>query len=118
MDINLLTAEEKRQLFEDLSKEVEPSETVSAPPLKKHISCSCGFEWDIDPDVFDDMELYDALMALDDRKPDVKPILQKILGDDGQKNLYEVCRVSGKVRVTLVYEALHEIFDQFKAKNS
>ena len=118
MDINLLTAEEKKQLFEDLAKEVEPSETVSALPLKKHIKCSCGFEWDVDPDVLDDMELYDDLMAIDNEKPDVKPILQKILGIEGQANLYETCRVSGKVKATLVYAALMEIFDQLKAKNS
>lgn len=117
MDINLLTAEEKKQLFEDLSREVEPEKTP-APPLKKHIKCSCGYEQDVDPDVLDDMELYDDLMAIDNEKPDVKPILQKILGVDGQLNLYETCRVSGKVKATLVYAALMEIFDQLKAKNS
>ena len=118
MDINLLTAEEKRKLFEELNKEVEPSETVSAPPLKKHIACSCGFEWDVDPDVLDDMELYDDLMALDNQRPDVKPVLQRILGAEGQQNLYETCRKDGKVRVSLVNTALYEIFDQLKAKNS
>ena len=118
MDINLLTAEEKKQLFEDLSKEVEPSETVSAPPLKKHIKLSCGFEWDIDPDVLDDMELVDDLMALDNEHPEVKPILNRILGEDGRKNLYEACRVSGKVRITLIWGAVQEMFEQLKAKNS
>lgn len=116
MDINLLTAEEKRKLFEELGREVEPEKTP-APPRFKHIECSCGFVRDVDPDVLDDMELYDDLMALDNEKPDVKPILQKILGVDGQHELYETCRVDGKVRVTLVYAALHEIFDQMKAKN-
>lgn len=117
MDINLLTAEEKKQLFEDLSKEVEP-EKVPAHPHKNHIKLTCGYETDIDPDVLDDMELYDDLMALDDRKPNVKPILQRLLGEKGQSDLYECCRISGQVRLTLVYEALHEIFDQLKAKNS
>ena len=117
MDINLLTAEEKRKLFEELNREVEPEKTP-APPLKKHISCSCGFEWDVDPDVLDDMELYDDLMALDNERPDVKPVLQRILGAEGQHNLYETCRKDGKVRASLVNTALYEIFDQLKAKNS
>lgn len=116
MDVNMLTAEEKKQLFEELSKEAGSDVAPTLPP-KKHISCSCGFEWDVEADVLDDMELYDDLMSLDDQKPDVKPILQRILGNSGQESLYEACRISGKVRVSLVYTALEEIFAQLKAKN-
>ena len=115
MDINLLTAEEKKQLFEELGREVEPSKP-SAPPLK-HVKCSCGFEWDLDPDVLDDVELIDDLMAMDDQRPNVTPVLQRILGKEGQQALYEACRTGGKVRLSLVWVATQEIFDQLKEKN-
>ncbi len=118
MDINALTPEEKKALFAELSKEAAEPATQSAPvAFKKHIRCKCGFEWDIDPRSLDDMELYDDLMALDDKRPNVKPVLQRLLGMDGQQALYETCREDGKVRASKVNEALLEIFDQLNAKN-
>lgn len=118
MDINALTPEEKKALFAELSREaMEPAQQSAPVAFKKHIKCSCGFEWDVDPKSLDDMELYDDLMALDNKVPNVKPILQRILGPEGQQTLYEVCREDGRVRASKVSEALLEIFGQMKAKN-
>lgn len=117
MDLNSLTMDEKKALVEELSRETGTGAGKAPVKPVKHIVCSCGFECDIDPDVLDDMELYDDLMALDNERPNVKPILVRILGEEGQKSLYESCRVEGKVRVSIVNNSLYEIFDQMKAKN-
>ena len=117
MDINALTPEEKKALIAELSKDAGPAETPAPVSYLRHVKCSCGFEWDVNPKNLDDMELYDDLMALDDKRPNVKPVLQRVLGEDGQQALYETCREDGRVRASLVNEALLEIFAQLNAKN-
>lgn len=72
-----------------------------------------GFEFEINPDVFDDWELLEKLNAID--KGDSKlavDVANAVLGDEQMNALKEHIRAEkGKVSITAMMEALEEIFD-------
>lgn len=73
-----------------------------------------GFEFELPDDVIDDMELLDALVAMD--KGDlsaVSPICERMLGTQ-RAALYEHLRRDGRVRISDVSKAVVEIFAAIK----
>lgn len=82
-----------------------------------------GFEYTIAEGMQDDAELFDDLLAMDEGniKP-AKRVATGILGEDGQKRLYEHCRDEKTKRVSLkkVYEEISYILNHLdeSAKNS
>lgn len=74
-----------------------------------------GFEYEIDADALDDMELLEELAELD--KGNVGPladVIVSLLGEKQKKSLYEFCRdkKSGRVKATKVIRVLNEIMQQ------
>lgn len=75
---------------------------------------STGFEFTVDQDVMDDMELIDAISDTMDNNPiSFSVVCTKLLGKDQKKLLYDHLRnESGRVTVEAVS---NEIADIFKA---
>jgi len=74
---------------------------------------------DADPNIFNDMELFDAIADVEKghmiRLPDV---VDKIAGP-GKKDLYDLLRnEDGRVPVDKVQEQILEIINQVKGKNT
>lgn len=73
-----------------------------------------GFNFEIDDDIRDDMELLEDLIAIDGG--DVQPlpkVLVSILGHKQKEALYDHCRtIKGRVSSTKVMAELKEIFEQ------
>lgn len=85
----------------------------------KHLKLECGFELDVDPNVFDDMELFDMIAEMDGGNAlALSRVTAKILG--GQKAaLYDHLRTpAGNVPVEAVTAAVIEIFQKGASKNS
>lgn len=79
-----------------------------------------GFEFDIKPEVLDNMELVDAIAELDEDPVGFSKVLKLILGDD-RKRLYDhIKKTRGvdRVPVEAVGEEIEEIFKSLEAKNS
>lgn len=78
---------------------------------KVHVITPSGFECDISPDIFDDMELLDDMAAVDlGEVHKLRGILDVIIGDAGRRNLYEHVRnADGKVTATAVVREYLEI---------
>lgn len=68
----------------------------------------------IDPDVRDDMELFDALCDLDDKNYlALTRLVKQLLGPEQKAALYEWLRgENGRVKLTDVSAAISEIFTQ------
>jgi len=80
-----------------------------------------GFEYEIDPEVFDNMELVDALDEADGGNHlALSRVCLLILGSDKKKELYDHVRTeSGKVPIEAVTNEIVEIISGFKeGKNS
>lgn len=80
-----------------------------------------GFEYEIDPEVFDNMELVDALDEADGgNNLAVSRVCLLILGKDQKKKLYDHVRTeSGKVPIEAVTNEIVEIISGSKeGKNS
>lgn len=92
---------------------------MNAHPIdKKKITTPSGFTAEIDSDVFDDIELFEALCEVDDGNVTQLPKLIKgILGEDGKKRLYDHVRDENrKASVTAVADELKAIFEAFGEK--
>lgn len=80
----------------------------------------CGYEYEIDENVLDDMELVDAMAEAQDDNPLMfsKAVLI-LLGKEERAKLYNCLRKDGRVPVEAVADAFAEIFDQLgdDAKN-
>lgn len=85
----------------------------------KHIKTSAGFEADLDEGCFDDMELFDALLAMQAGDGTQLPkVVDKIMGDAKQA-LYDSMRnEKGRVPTQGVSEAITEIIQQLSPKNA
>lgn len=72
---------------------------------------STGFEWSIEEDALDDMELLDALAEIDAGKLDaVSPACLHLLGKEQRARLYDHRRDEcGRVRISDVSAELGEI---------
>lgn len=70
-----------------------------------------GFECEIDENCMNDMELFDAIIELQDGDATQIPrILSKILPKETKKRLYDHCRRDGRVPIEAVTEELNSIF--------
>lgn len=70
-----------------------------------------GFEYKINPDIMDDMELLDAIAEIDENPINVSTVLKMVLGDQQRKALYDHLRNDeGRVPVKAVAEAIVDIF--------
>lgn len=81
---------------------------------------SNGFEFEIDEDVFDDMEVIDYMADIEDeRATSVTRLLRKVLGEDQKKRMYEHIKVGGRVSPETINEMITEIFNALgeKGKN-
>ena len=82
------------------------------------ITTSIGFEYEIDRDILDDMELFEDLMTIEDpdagkveRTRATNRIFQRLLGDEQKKRLDDFLKArDGRVRFS-AYQ--REIFDVF-----
>lgn len=71
-----------------------------------------GFEFSINPDVFDDWEMLEKFEAIDNGNANATvSVTREILGQEQLDALKEHLRVDGKVTVTRMQEALEEIFE-------
>ncbi len=84
----------------------------------KDVKLKDGFILKIDENVFDDMELVDGLVAMQDGDPTARSrVVSKVFGDQ-KKDLYNHLRTdSGRVPVAKVDEVFVEVISQLKAKN-
>ena len=79
-----------------------------------------GFEYKIDPEALDDMEMLENFTAIS--KGDMSSLaetLTMLLGLDQKKRLYEFCRgKNGRVSMARVVEETSGIFESIKEGNS
>lgn len=82
---------------------------------------SNGFEFEIDEEVFDDMELIDYLADLeDDNITSLSRITAKMFGKEQRKKMYDFVRSeNGRVSPAIISEMITEVFTAFgeKGKN-
>ncbi len=73
---------------------------------------STGLEFNIDENLWDDMELVDALGELQENPLAISKVILLMFGEEGKKDLYEHCRdpKTGKVSTRLVDKEVSEIF--------
>ena len=76
------------------------------------IKTSNEFEFELDENVFDNMELIDALAECEDNELAMTKVCTLILGKEGKKKLYEHLRKEdGRVPVQDVIDTIKEIFE-------
>jgi len=91
------------------------------------ITTSSGFTYEVDKDAFDDMEIFDDLMLMED--PDVPQakrlfatnrVFRRMLGEKQRKALDEFLRArDGKIRISAYQKEIQELFtglDEAKKK--
>lgn len=70
----------------------------------------CGFEYEIDESVLDNMELLDVIVEVDENPTGISKLVRMLLSDDQRKQLYDHLRTEkGNVPVMAVSEAITEI---------
>ena len=87
---------------------------------KNTITTSCGFTYEIDNDVLDDMEIFDDLIMMDD--PEVNQaqrmaastrVFRRLIGEDQRKKLDAYLKEKdGKVRISAYQREVMEIFSK------
>lgn len=77
---------------------------------------SNGFEFTVDESMLDNMELIEAIAAVDDGEVLKLPkLVELLLGKDNKARLYDSVRESdGRVPTTAVAAAIKEIFDSIR----
>lgn len=71
----------------------------------------CGFEYEIDEEVLDNMELLDAIADADENPINMSKVVRMLLGDEQRKKLYDWLRTEkGNVPIVAVSNAVVEIF--------
>lgn len=74
-----------------------------------------GFEYQVDKDVLNDMELLDLIVEVDTNPLAISKVIKKLLGEDQRRKLYDHLRTEkGNVPVLAVSEAVAEIFKSSK----
>lgn len=85
----------------------------------KHITTSSGFELDIDEQILDDMELFDAIIALEKGDGTAVPaVVSKIAGKDRQRLYDHVRTEAGRVPTGDVTREITEIIEALNGKKS
>lgn len=82
------------------------------------VTTSSGFEYTIDKDALDDMEIFDDLMTIEDpeaSKPErmraTKRVFQKLLGEEQKERLNEFLKKrDGKIRISAYQKEIRELF--------
>lgn len=84
----------------------------------KEITTKSGLKLQVDENILDDMELFEAVVAMDDGDGTQLPkVVRKVCGDQKQK-VYDHCRTeTGRVSISAVTGIVGEILDAVKAKN-
>ena len=79
-----------------------------------------GFQFKIDEEARDDMEMLEMLTALSKGDYTMLPdVLRQLLGEEQKKSLYEHCRgKSGRVSSKRVLAELESVFDVAKESDS
>ena len=79
-----------------------------------------GFEFEIDENVFDDWDMLERLNAIDKGEAtNVVDVARDVLGDEQLERLKEHLRdENGRLTITVMTEALGEIFEACSAKKS
>lgn len=79
-----------------------------------NVKLSNGFEFTARDDLGDNMELLEALVAIDrDEEPAALSDAVRLIFGDYKKELYDACRAEdGRVPVTSIMEAINETLDQ------
>lgn len=81
-----------------------------------------GFEFSVDPVVFNDMELIDMWLEVKQGADGILtmgPIIKKILGQEAAKSLYTHCRMDdGRVPIDAVEKELEEIIGAVMPKKT
>lgn len=80
---------------------------------KKKSKIESGFEFEIDPEALDDMEMVDALAeAQEGDALKISIVIKKLLGEDQRKKLYDHLRTDdGRVSVEACMDAIFEIIE-------
>ena len=72
---------------------------------------ACGFEYEIEESVLDNMELIDAIAEADENHLGVSKVIRLLLGNDQRRALYDHLRTpEGNVPIGKVKDAIVEIF--------
>lgn len=79
-----------------------------------------GFQFEIDEEVRDDMEILEQLASMSKGDMTAMPaVLVSLLGEDQKKALYDHCRSkTGRVSATKVTSELESIFDNIRVGES
>lgn len=81
------------------------------------ITTETGLKLDIDENVFDDMELIDALAELEENPIAISKVVKMMFGTDGKKHLYDHCRnEKGRVETVRVNNEITDIFRKLSEK--
>lgn len=76
------------------------------------VKTASGFECEIDPNVADDMEILDDIAAVDERPQVMPKLLEKILGEEQKKAMYDHLRAEdGRVPVKPTMDMFVEIMN-------
>ena len=71
---------------------------------------TCGFEFEIDEAVTDDIEFLELLAAADENPLKLPALLTMLLGEDGKRGLYEALKADdGRTHTSDVVDAALEI---------
>ena len=75
---------------------------------------SCGFEYEIDEAIIDDIEFLELLAEADENPLKLPALLTMILGEEGKRGLYEALRAEdGRTHTSDVMDAALEIVENF-----
>lgn len=81
------------------------------------ITTESGLKLDIDENIFDDMELIDALAELKENPIAISTVVKMMFGAEGKKQLYEHCRnEKGRVETARVNDEIADIFRKMTEK--
>ena len=82
----------------------------------KKVRLDSGLNLNVSDSAFDNMELLDDLVEVDEGNAfAISRIVRRVLDDENRKKLYDHLRVDGVTPVTKVVEAMKEIFDKMGA---
>lgn len=82
--------------------------------MKKQGELANGFKWKVDDIVLDDMELLESLQKAQSDEPlEIVTVINKILGEDQKKSLYD--QIRGKDGRVPIDEATNCVLELFEA---
>ena len=75
---------------------------------------SCGFAYEIDEAIIDDIEFLELLAAADENPLKLPALLTMLLGEEGKRGLYDALRgEDGRTHTSDVMDAALEIVESF-----